>query len=64
MFEVTRWTGLERHVLGALFDDLVQRVKNLGLKIEPDKRAAALQTIAILITTLATNYVNSGKFIE
>jgi hypothetical protein len=64
VFEVNKWTGLERHVLGALFDDLVQRVKNLGLKIEPDKRAAALQTITILITTLSTNYVNQGRFVE
>jgi hypothetical protein len=64
IFEVNRWTGLERHVLRALFDGLMRRVAALELKIEPERKVAALQTLVILATTLAMNYVNHGKFIE
>jgi hypothetical protein len=64
VFEINKWTGLERHVLGALFDSLVARVKALKLVIEPEQRAVRIEGFSVLLTTLAMNYVNRGRFIE
>jgi hypothetical protein len=64
IFEINGWTGLERHVLSSLFDDLLTRIAVLELKIEPGRQATGVQTFAILATTLAMNYVNREKFIE
>ncbi len=64
VFEINKWTGLERHVLGALFDSLVARVRALKLMIEPEQKAPRLEGFGILVTTLAMNYLNRGKFVE
>jgi hypothetical protein len=64
VFETNKWTGLERHILGALFDDLLGKVRALDLKIEPDLKAARLESFAIVVTTLAMNFLNRGKFVE
>ena len=64
VFAINTWTGLERHILTTLFDDLLSRIKMLELKIEPDRKAEGLQTFTIMATTLAMNYIGRGKFIE
>ncbi len=64
VFEINRWTGLERHVLGSLFDDLVARVRALVLRIEPGQKSARIETFAVMVTTLAMNYVNRGRFVD
>jgi len=63
VFEVNRWTGLERHILTNLVDDLLSRIKALGLKIAPGDAAARLRTFTIIVATLAMNYVGRGKFV-
>ena len=64
VYEINEWTGLERHVLSELLDDLVNRTKALELKIGPGKKESALQGFAIMATTLAMNYIRRGKFVE
>jgi hypothetical protein len=64
VFEINKWTGLERHILGALIDNLIGRVEALKLRIEPDQKAARVESFVILVTTLAMNYLNRGKFVE
>ena len=64
VFEINKWTGLERHVLGGLFDDLVARVKALRLRIDPEKESSSVEGFTIMVTTLAMNYINRGKFVE
>jgi len=64
VYEINEWTGLERHILSMLVEDLVTRIKDLELKIEPGKTGSSLRTFAIILATLAMNYLNRGKFIE
>jgi hypothetical protein len=64
LFEINKWTGLERHILSELVEDLLLRVRTLGLKIEPANIQDGLRTFTIIATTLAMNYINRGKFVE
>ncbi len=60
--DLNRWTGLSRHLLEALFEQLLRRTEALGLKIGPDRISARLQDAAVFVTTLAMNYQYTGKF--
>ena len=64
VYQINEWTGLERHVLSEILDDLINRIKALELKIGAGKNESALRTFAIIATTLAMNYVSRGKFVE
>ncbi|XUX00175.1 MAG: putative zinc-binding metallopeptidase [Dehalogenimonas sp.] len=64
LYEINRWTGLERHVVSDLVEELIKRIETLGLKIEPESKEADLKTFAIIATTLATNFLCRGTFIE
>jgi hypothetical protein len=64
VYEVNKWTGLERHIVIELLEELVRRIRTLELKINPDKKEPPLRSFAILATTLAMNYINRGKFVE
>jgi hypothetical protein len=61
---VNYWTGIDRDTLIALIDNLLERIKQLGLKIRPGQKENALMSISAFIATLAMNYVGSGKFID
>ena len=37
--EVNCWTGMDRHLLTSLFNDLLERVRTLGLKIGADQKS-------------------------
>jgi len=60
--DVHHWTGINRHVLDAFFEELLRRVEGLGLKIEPETSSERLVNAAIFVTTLALNYQYTGKF--
>jgi hypothetical protein len=62
--EVNYWTGMERHLLVSLFDTLIARVDQLGLKTKPDKNFVRLASVTAFLTTLAMNYQLTGRFIK
>jgi hypothetical protein len=62
--DVNYWTGIDRHVLNSLYKDLRERIKNLGLKTNPDLTTARMAGMAVFLTTLAMNYQRTGRFME
>jgi hypothetical protein len=62
--EVNHWTGINRELLSALTDELLERVKLLGLKIEPEQTATQMLSVSIFITTLVMNYLYRGQFVD
>ena len=64
VYSINEWTGLERHVVSDLVENLISRIKALGLKIDPVNKESALRSFAIIAATLSMNYLNRGKFID
>jgi hypothetical protein len=62
--EVNFWTGADRHVLSSLFDDLLERVKYLDLRIESGKQHDRMISAAAFIATLAMNYQTRSRFVD
>jgi len=62
--EVNYWTGINRELLNALIDELLERVQFLGLKIEPEQTATQMVSVSIFITTLVMNYLHRGQFVD
>ena len=62
--DINRWTGINRPLMSALTDKLLERVKILGLKIEPDQSTARMLNVSVFLTTLAMNYIYRGQFID
>jgi hypothetical protein len=62
--QVNFWTGMERHLLIALFDTILTRVRELDLKLKPGKKADQVAFVTAFLTTLVMNYQLTGKFIE
>jgi hypothetical protein len=62
--DVNFWTGADRHVLSSLFNELLERVKFLGLRIETGEEMDRMVSTAAFITALAMNYQNSARFME
>jgi hypothetical protein len=62
--DINRWTGINRPLMSALTDKLLERVKILGLKIEPDQSTAQILNVSIFLTTLAMNYIYRGQFVD
>jgi hypothetical protein len=58
------WTGLDRHILTSLFDEILLKVRSLGLKIESRQTTARLTSASAFLATLATNYQNTGHFMQ
>ena len=62
--KINYWTGLERHVLRNLINELLLRVEALGLKVEPDQKGERLTGLSIFVTTLTMNYVYTNQFVK
>ena len=62
--EVNRWTGLDRHILDSLFDELLLTAESLSLKIEARQKQVRLVSAAAFLAALATNFQISGYFIQ
>lgn len=62
--EVNRWTGMNRKLLSALFDGLLERVQFIGLQIEPERTTAQMVDISVFVTTLVMNYQYTNQFID
>lgn len=61
---VNFWTGLDRHILNSLFDEILQKVSSLGLKIESRQTTIRLTSASAFLATLATNYQVTGQFTQ
>jgi hypothetical protein len=62
--DVHCWTGIDRHTLIALVDELLERIRLLALKIEPEQTATAIVSMSVFVTTLVMNYLNKGQFVD
>jgi hypothetical protein len=62
--EVNNWTGFNRELMDSLFDELLDRIQFLGLKIEPEQTAKQMVSVSVFITTLVMNYLYRGQFID
>jgi hypothetical protein len=62
--EVNRWTGINRELLSALTNELLERVQSLGFKIEPEQTATQMVSVSVFITTLVMNYLYRGQFVD
>lgn len=62
--DINYWTGLERHVLRNLINELLVRVEALDLKVESDKKEERLRSLSIFITTLTMNYLYTDQFVK
>jgi hypothetical protein len=62
--EVNRWTGMNRVLLKALTEELIDRVQFLGLKIETEQIASQMVGVAVFLATLAMNYLHSGQCVN
>jgi hypothetical protein len=62
--DINRWTGINRPLMSALIDKLLERVKILGLKIEPDQSTAQMLNVSVFLTTLAMNHIYTGQFMD
>ena len=62
--EVNYWTGINRELLSALTDELLERVQFLELKIEPEQTATQMVSVSVFITTLVMNYLYRGQFVD
>ena len=48
----------------SLFNELMERVRSLGLKIGPDQTTTRMMSVAIFLTTLVMNYQFTVNSIE
>lgn len=62
--DVHYWTGIDRAMLITLIDELSKHVRLLELRIEADQMPARTASMYVFVTTLAMNYVNTGRFVE
>jgi len=62
--EVNHWTGIDRELLSALIDELLERVQFLELKVRPDQTAPQMLSVSVFITTLVMNYLYRGQFVD
>jgi hypothetical protein len=62
--EVNHWTGMNRQLLKTLTDELLDRVQFLDLKIEPKQNLTQMIGAAVFLSTLAMNYLHSGRCVD
>lgn len=62
--EVNYWTGIDRHTLDSLFNEITEKTRILELKVSADQCANRMQAAAVFLTALAMNYQHHGQFID
>jgi len=60
---VSRWTVVDPDILRQLIAHLVKRAKSLGITYPLKERDEILVEISGFLSTLAMNYIYTGKFI-
>ncbi len=61
--DVNNWTGVDRHLVAGLIDEITRRVRALNLRITGLRDATELARVSVFVSTLALNHVRYGKFI-
>lgn len=64
VLEVNYWTGFNRGLLTKLVNELLERIRLLGLKIAPRKRNLAVMGMSVFITTLVMNHLYTDRFVR
>jgi hypothetical protein len=62
--EVTHWTGINRKLLSALIDELLDRIKFLGLRTDSEQPVTNMVSVSVFVTTLVMNYLYRGQFVD
>ena len=62
--EIFHWTAMDRHTVGLMLNELLQRARFLDLKLEAAEVTPRMMGVSIFVTTLAMNYQRSSKFTE
>jgi hypothetical protein len=62
IYEVNYWTGMDLDRLGELLDELIERIRALGLRVAPGQESTTLIGIVSLLTTLVMNYHYTNQF--
>src|SRR5579862_9075014 len=62
--KVAYWTGVQRPLIKKLVEAVETRIGELGLRADRAREAEHLAEITVYATTLATNYMTRGKFVQ
>jgi hypothetical protein len=62
--KVAYWTGVQRPLVKQLIDAIGKRTGELGLRADTRREAEHLAELTVYATTLATNYMTRGKFVQ
>jgi len=62
--KVAYWTGVQRPLIKKLIEVIEKRIGELGLRADTRREAEHLAELTVYATTLATNYMTRGKFVQ
>jgi len=62
--KVAYWTGVQRPLIKKLIEVIEKRIGELGLRADTSREAEHLAELTVYATTLATNYMTRGKFVQ
>jgi Putative zinc-binding metallo-peptidase len=62
--KIAYWSPAQRPLIKKLVEAIEQRAGELNLRADPARQAEHLAEIAVYASTLVSNYVNKGKFIQ
>jgi hypothetical protein len=62
--KVAYWTGVQRPLIKKLIEVIEKRIGRLGLRADTRREAEHLAELTVYATTLATNYMTRGKFVQ
>jgi hypothetical protein len=62
--KVAYWTGVQRPLIKKLIEAIETRIGELGLRADTGREPEHLAEITVYATTLATNYMTRGKFVQ
>jgi hypothetical protein len=62
--KVAYWTGVQRPLIKQLVEAIEKRIGELGLRADTRREAEHLAELTVYATTLATNYMTRGKFVQ
>lgn len=62
--KVAYWTGVQRPLIKKLVEVIETRIGELGLRADTSREAEHLAEVTVYATTLATNYMTRGKFVQ
>lgn len=61
--DVNNWTGVDRHLVAGLVDEVARRIEILKLRSLEEREAGELARVSVFVTTLAMNHLRYGRFI-